>query len=232
VVGAATETLFFQNSGLLSGSSHAYTATLQGDTTARDLITNTGRIVGAIDLGSGNDSYSGGSGHLAGHLLAGGGNDAIIGGVDNDWFEGGIGNDTLTGNAGNDRLIGDAGNDRLFGGAGIDKLTGGANTDVFVFNTALNAATNSDVVTDFVHGQDKFWLENAVLTKLGAGVHALSPLFFHAGAAAADANDYVVYNRATGVLSYDVNGNAAGGAIAFAVLTNHPVLAANDFLVI
>jgi hypothetical protein len=39
-------------------------------------------------------------------------------------------------------------------------------------------------------------------------------------------------NRATGLLSYDVNANAAGGAIAFAVLTNHPVLAASDFLVI
>jgi hypothetical protein len=34
------------------------------------------------------------------------------------------------------------------------------------------------------------------------------------------------------VLSYDVNGSAAGGATAFAVLTNHPVLAANDFQVI
>jgi Ca2+-binding RTX toxin-like protein len=63
-------------------------------------------------------------------------------------------------------------------------------------------------------------------------VHALNPLFFHAGAAAADANDFIVYNQANGLLSYDVNGNAAGGAIAIAVLVNHPVLAANDFVVI
>ena len=67
---------------------------------------------------------------------------------------------------------------------------------------------------------------------VGAGVHALNPAFFHAGAAAADANDFIVYNQATGVLSYDANGNAAGGAVAFAFLANHPVLAANDFLVI
>ena len=160
--------------------------------------------------------------------------DVAIGGVDNDWFEGGAGNDALTGNAGNDRLIGEAGNDtlngglgndilnggadndRLFGGAGIDNLAGGANADIFVFNTALNTSTNRDVVGDFTHGQDKLWLENAVMTKLGAGVHALSPAFFRAGAAALDANDYIVYNRTTGVLSYDANGNAAGGAVAFA----------------
>jgi Ca2+-binding RTX toxin-like protein len=61
---------------------------------------------------------------------------------------------------------------------------------------------------------------------------ALNPAFFHAGAAAADANDFIVYNQATGLLLYDVNGNAAGGAIAFAVLANKSVLAANDFLVI
>ena len=39
-------------------------------------------------------------------------------------------------------------------------------------------------------------------------------------------------NHTTGALIYDANGNAAGGAIQFATLTNHPVLAANDFVVI
>ena len=129
-------------------------------------------------------------------------------------------------------MDGGIGNDTLFGGAGNDKLTGGLNNDFFVFNTAPNASTNRDVVTDFNHVADTFRLENAVFTKLGAGVHALSPAFFRAGAAALDANDFIVYNQATGILSYDVNGNAAGGAIAFAVLVNKPVLAANDFAVI
>jgi hypothetical protein len=44
--------------------------------------------------------------------------------------------------------------------------------------------------------------------------------------------DYVVYSQATGLLSCDANGNAAGGVIAFAVLTNRPMLSANDFQVI
>ena len=70
------------------------------------------------------------------------------------------------------------------------------------------------------------------MPKLGAGVHALNPAFFRAGPAAHDANDYVVYNRANGYLSYDGNGNAAGGVTLLAVLANKPVLAANDFAVI
>ena len=42
----------------------------------------------------------------------------------------------------------------------------------------------------------------------------------------------VIYNRATGALYYDSNGNGAGGMTLVATLTNRPVLAANDFTVI
>jgi len=63
-------------------------------------------------------------------------------------------------------------------------------------------------------------------------LHALNPAFFRVGAAAADANDYIVYNKATGALFYDDNGNGAGHAVQFATLTGKPVLAANDFQVI
>jgi Ca2+-binding RTX toxin-like protein len=138
----------------------------------------------------------------------------------------------LNGGLANDTLSGGAGNDTLFGGAGRDTLTGGAGSDFFVFNTALNASTNRDVITDFNHVADTFKLENAIFTRLGAGVHALNAGFFHVGAKAADANDYIVYNRATGLLSYDNDGSGAHAPIAFAVLSNKPVLAANDFVVI
>ena len=137
----------------------------------------------------------------------------------------------ITGNARANGLAGFAGNDRLFGGAGNDILAGGAGNDIFVFDTALNSVTNRDIVADFTHAQDKLWLDNAVMTRLGAGVHALNPAFFRAGPAAADANDYIVYNRAAGLLSYDADGNGHGLAIAFAQLTTKPVLTAGDFLV-
>ena len=146
------------------------------------------------------------------------------------------GSDFLIGRGGNDTLRGYDGNDRLEGDAGVDTLSGGAGDDVFIFNAPLNAVTNRDFITDFANlagNNDRFELENSIFTKLGAGAaHALNPAFFRAGAAALDANDYVVYNRATGVLSYDVNGSVAGGTIAFAVLINKPVLTASDFVVI
>ena len=70
------------------------------------------------------------------------------------------------------------------------------------------------------------------MPKLGAGVHALNPAFFFAGAAAHDANDHIIYNSSTGVLFYDSNGNLAGGATVIATLTNKPLLTAGDFGVI
>jgi Ca2+-binding RTX toxin-like protein len=226
----STETIVFTNSGTLSAPV-AFGLYANLDTAERDLITNTGHISGTILLASGNDSYNGASGHLNGHLLGGAGTDTATGGTDNDWFEGGSGNDTLRGRAGNDVLKGDAGSDRLFGGLGNDRLTGGANGDFFVFDTQPNASTNRDIVTDFQHGLDHFQLENAVFTQLGAAGH-LNAAFFHLGTAAADANDHIIYDQTHGNLFYDSNGNAAGGATLFALLSTHPVLTAGDFLVI
>jgi len=179
---------------------------------------------------AGLDTLVGGN---AGDRFEGGNeNDALTGNAGADTLLGQDGNDTLNGGLGNDLLDGGNGNDSLFGRAGVDTLTGGANNDFFVFNTALNASTNRDVITDFNHVADTFKLENAIFTKLGAGVHALNPAFFRVGAKAADANDYIVYNKAAGLLSYDNDGSGAHAAIAFAALNNRPVLAANDFQVI
>jgi Ca2+-binding RTX toxin-like protein len=141
------------------------------------------------------------------------------------------GNDTIYGNGGLDQLRGNDGNDTLYGGLGNDTLTGGANNDSFVFNTTLNATTNRDMVTDFNPVDDTFLLDNAIFTQLGRAI-GMDPNFFRAGSAALDANDYIVYDQSTGGLMYDSNGNGAGGAILFAVLTTKPVLTASDFVVI
>ncbi|NBZ86827.1 beta strand repeat-containing protein [Stagnihabitans tardus] len=58
----------------------------------------------------------------------------------------------LTGNGGNDTMLGLAGNDTLEGGTGDDVLTGGAGADRFRVTTTLG----TDLVTDFVSGQDQF----------------------------------------------------------------------------
>ena len=119
----------------------------------------------------------------------------------------------------------------LAGGLGNDLIAGGLNNDFFVFNTAPNTATNRDTIVDFNHVADAFRMENAVFTKLGAP-GLLNPAFFRAGAAALDANDFIVYSQATGILSYDSNGNLAGGSVQMALLATRPAVAFNDFAVI
>jgi Ca2+-binding RTX toxin-like protein len=151
---------------------------------------------------------------------------------------GGSGGDALIGNAvsnllngasGNDRITGGAGNDRIFGGTGNDVLCGGANNDVFYFNTALSATSNRDSISDFNVVQDTIYIDNAVFTRLALG--HISAGNFYAGAAAHDANDYIVYNKAAGTLSYDNNGSAAGGSIVFVTVAVNTALTAADIII-
>ena len=143
----------------------------------------------------------------------------------------------MTGNAldnilfaglGNNTLNGAGGADTLNGGLGNDTLTGGANNDVFVFNTAL--AANLDIITDYNVAADTVRLENAIFTGLAAGV--LSAGAFHIGAAAADASDRIIYNAATGALSFDADGLGGAAQIQFATLSTGLLLTAADFVVI
>ncbi|WP_373414624.1 M10 family metallopeptidase C-terminal domain-containing protein [Ensifer aridi] len=140
----------------------------------------------------------------------------------------------LDGRSGNDTLAGGAGNDMLYGGGGNDRLDGGAGADAFVFNTALNASSNVDVIGEFSHADDTIRLENAIFSALTT-TGALSSAFFRADAtgAARDANDHIVYNTASGWLLYDADGSGSGGAVHFATLTGATnSLAFNDFLVV
>jgi Ca2+-binding RTX toxin-like protein len=195
-----------------------------------DSITNNGKIAGNVLLASGNDLYKG-IGTVSGWVFGEDGVDTLTGGNSVDRLDGGLGNDILTGNGGNDVLKGGNGNDALASGLGNDLIAGGLNNDFFVFNTAPNTATNRDTIVDFNHIADAFRMENAVFTELGAP-GLLNPAFFRAGAAALDANDFIVYNQATGILSYDSNGNLAGGSVQVALLTTRPAVAFNDFAVI
>jgi len=69
------------------------------------------------------------------------------------------------------------------------------------------------------------------LTRLPASAH-LNPAYFRAAAHALDNSDFIVYNRATGTLMYDPNGNAAGGEVQIAIFTGRPLLTASEFTVI
>ncbi len=142
----------------------------------------------------------------------------------------------LIGTKGKDVRVGGAGNDRLYGLSGNDTLTGGAGHDIFVFNTKLGSSKtdrkkNFDTLTDFSVADDTLWLDNKIFKKLGkAG--ALKKSYFTIGSKAKDKNDYLIYDKKKGVLSYDADGSGAGKAVEFAKLDKNLKLTSKDFLVV
>jgi hypothetical protein len=141
------------------------------------------------------------------------------------------------GSARADTLIGTAGDDRLLGRKGKDILTGGAGQDTFVFDTAPNKKrTNLDKVTDFNVADDAIWLENRIFSKLGRSGSEGNPSKVKAKSfafdKARDGNDHLVYVKKTGVLYYDSNGSAAGGAVEIAKFSNKARLTKDDFFLI
>lgn len=136
-------------------------------------------------------------------------------------------------NFGNDILEGGGGNDTLSGGVGRDTLTGDAGNDVFAFETTPNAS-NRDIVTDFIVGEDKIWLKATAFH-----MHPISDLGSLAAARFALKGDMytssvrIIYDEITGRLYYDADGsNTAYGEVEIAAFTNKPHLSAADFIVI
>ncbi len=157
------------------------------------------------------------------------------GSADNDMFLGGNGADILSGGIGVDRIDGSGGRDRLNGGLGNDTLTGGADRDIFIFDSMLGTdrtdrQVNFDTITDFKPKQDKIYLENAIFRKLRK-TGSLNEDFFQIGSKADDPNDYILYNKRTGVLSYDRDGSGGAKAIEFAILKKNLKLTYKDFFV-
>jgi Ca2+-binding RTX toxin-like protein len=196
-----------------------------------------------LDGGANNDSLIGGVGLDS--LLGGLGNDTLDGGLDNDTLDGGDGADSLIGGAGLDSLLGGIGNDTmdggdaidtldggdgadfLYGDLGNDTLTGGIGNDRFYFNTALNASTNLDTITDFKAGgaTDKIYLSSAIFTGIATGTLLVADF----GTAAAVGADVVASG---GGLYFAAGGSLTlGGYTQFATLTGSPTVVRTDFIV-
>ena len=125
----------------------------------------------AINLGAGGHSSFGGAqlaslghgnyaaGNIYNALLYKGDRRSLIenanGGAGDDVITGNIARNALVGGEGSDILDGGAGKDVLRGDAGDDTLTGGSHADIFHFR----AADGADVVTDFVDGVDKLFVD-------------------------------------------------------------------------
>lgn len=242
----------------VDASALGYGLTLVGNAGANTLTGGAGDDV--LVGGAGNDALNGGLGFdtadysastsaITANLLLGSatgagtdtltGIEALSGGSGNDILTGNALANLLIGNAGNDTLSGGDGADRLRGGLGNDILTGGAGSDTFVFDTAPNAKSNLDTITDFVSGTDAIAFSKAAFAGLaGLATGTLPSTAFWSGAgvtSAHDADDRLIYNTTTGVLYYDADGSGTASAIVqVAVLgtTSHPSLAFSDVQVV
>jgi Ca2+-binding RTX toxin-like protein len=176
--------------------------------------------------GGGDDTLTGGGG--ADTLRGAGGSDLLSGSTGDDILGGRSGTDTLRGGDGSDRLDGGQGQDRLDGGSGNDYMVGGWGADVFVFDSRISAA-NLDTIGDFHADEDLIRLDRSVFTSLSHG--SLDPGQFLSGAgvtASADADDFLIYDTATGSLYYDADATAtASSPVPFAVLSSYSGVAAS-----
>ncbi len=135
----------------------------------------------------------------------------------------GPGNDTFK-NAG-----GHAG--RVHGGDGNDTLIAGAHKDQFVFDATLNPATNVDRVKHFDPGTDQLFLSKGIFGAL-SGLGTLTGAEFHKGTGAHDLDDRIIYDKHSGALYYDPDGNVGVPEVQFAKLDKGLNLHASDFIVI
>ncbi|ASF48039.1 hypothetical protein [Methylovulum psychrotolerans] len=141
-------------------------------------------------------------------------------------------NDVLVGNYANNTLLGGNGNDVLAGSLGNDTLTGGAGKDIFAFNSALGI-NNIDTLTDFNVADDTIRLENGIFTTLTTpGVLAAEAFKIIGNGGVADSTDHLLYNTATGALSYDADGSGAAAAVQIAILGTGLAMTNADFIVV
>jgi Ca2+-binding RTX toxin-like protein len=195
--------------------------------------------------GAGNDTYDGGKGidtvrytsakagiridlskgtakSIATNDAAGIGSDKLIG-IEN--IISGDFADFIVGSNDANSILGGAGNDTINGGLGNDTLMGGDGADVFVFNSKP-AANNLDTISDFVVGVDKIQLSVTTFAKLkGASNYFVME-------APTTATQYLIYNSATGKLSYDADGSGTKSSpIEIAIVGTGLSLTAADFVI-
>lgn len=131
----------------------------------------------------------------------------------------------VLGDARDNRLKGTDADDIIKGFGGNDKLMGRDGADTFFFQEF--GRKNCDKITDYEDGTDRFGLDHVTF---GLTSGELAPDAFIVGSKAQDSEDRIIYNKVTGNLLYDPdgNGNASAEVIAnigaMLKLSHHDIL--------
>lgn len=112
-------------------------------------------------------------------------------------------------------------------GPGNDTVAFGKAADRFLFDSGLDALTNVTTFKNFASGKDQFFLDLDIFPTIVPGT--LSKAAFHKGTAAADADDRIIYDKKSGALFYDADGNGGTAQVQFASLEKGTKLKASDF---
>lgn len=153
----------------------------------------------------------------------------FIGNANNNTFIGTQKADTFIGNGGNDIFTGGAGADKfVFGTAKIQTVSGDATT-IQTYQEIENALTGIDIITDFKKsGADKIVLEAEMFSALEEGLAEENLVI---AAKAKDADDYLIFNPTTQILSYDADGNGKDEAVDIVVLSGVKTLSVTNFII-
>ena len=239
----AVENLALIGFGNLNGVGNALANTLVGNNSANNLNGNSGADL--MQGRGGNDSYVvNEAGDVVDESVFGSfGTDEVLsfvsfdlsgpkalGAVENLRLGNGTANLNAHGNALANTLVGNDGVNVITGAAGNDTLTGDGGNDFFVFTTALNAATNVDVIEDYTVAQDTMRLENLFFTGLSNGTLAADA--FRVGTTAVDGSDRIIYNDDTGALFFDRDGTGAAAKVQFAEVDAGLAMSNAEFFVI
>ena len=138
------------------------------------------------------------------------------------------GDDTLVAGGGRDMMNGGAGTDRLYGGAGADTLAGGTGADGFFFDAPLNGGTDVDLIKDFAVADDTIFLDRAVFGGIQMSGE-LAAHAFHAGTAATQDSQRILYDQISGKIFYDADGSGTVAAILVAQVSAGTMLTSADF---
>ena len=166
------------------------------------LFENEGKVIGFV-VGGPNDDKVVNTGQIKGGI----------------WL--GAGNDTFQNKGKGSSGVVDS-------GPGNDKITLGDKSDKLVFDSALNASSNVDRIKHFTAGKDKMYLDDDFFAALPSG--KLSSSAFETGKKADDPKDRIIYDKKSGAVSYDPDGEGGQQQVQFATLDKNTKLKASDFV--